>query len=302
MTVVAGVSYFAYDGPMREKVIILVANYEGRDPSNYRVTDQVLSQLRSSLKQYDDTLVYSLDESITEQQGADKARALGDRLRGDLVVWGWYGATGSDVLLTVHIENLSACKCPPMQPFSSSNTYVERVGLKDIESFRLQQKLSDQMTSLTLLVGAIARFEAEDYHETIHRLDSALALGEWPELKSELLVQRGQAKHALKNIKGSIVDFDLAIQADAQNSVAYISRAASFMDSGEYQKAIDDLDQSLQIDPKNAYAPYARGVAYANIGQTERAITELRQLWQRHTNSGMDRLVEEALQKIGVEP
>ena len=57
-----------------DKIIILVADFEGPDLQNYRVTETILARLRQALEPYDDVKVEVLGGTITEAEGSAVAR------------------------------------------------------------------------------------------------------------------------------------------------------------------------------------------------------------------------------------
>jgi hypothetical protein len=135
------------DQTANDKIVVLVAKFDGPDPQNYRVTDIMLKQLHQSLDPYKDTIIQSLDISITEQDGSPKAQIVGQQHHASLVLWGWYGVTKSNAMITVHVENLVQS---PTLPISSTETYDDPASVDQIESFQIQQQLSGEMASFTL--------------------------------------------------------------------------------------------------------------------------------------------------------
>lgn len=97
---------------IEEQIVILVAKVDGPNQTNFRVTEKLLSELRKSFDDFDEILIIPLDYSISEQQGNKEAKRLGVQNRADLVIWGWYGTTESNVLVTINIENLVECFLP----------------------------------------------------------------------------------------------------------------------------------------------------------------------------------------------
>jgi len=259
---------------LENKVVVLIADFDGPDPNNYRVTEQLVVELNASLQDYDDVIIQPLNRTITEQEGSQTARQLGERYHADLVLWGWYGLTGSDVLLTLHVENLVTSACLPVEPSEICQT---RAALFEIESFTLQQWVGGQMAALVHFVSGIIHYEAGDYEEAIRRFTSALAGGEWVEDiigQDVLFFYRGTAQAFLSQYEQAIADFDRAIQLDPQDAKAYSNRGAAYADLGQYEQAIADFDQAIQINPQYAEVYTNRGAAYAGLGQYEQAITD----------------------------
>lgn len=75
------------------KVIILVADFDGPEAKNYRVTENILRQLKDACHDYNDMEVKALEDNITEQQGSKKAKEKGQELRASIIIWGSYGVT-----------------------------------------------------------------------------------------------------------------------------------------------------------------------------------------------------------------
>ncbi len=63
-------------------------------------------------------------------------------------------------------------------------------------------------------------------------------------------------------------------QTQEQISRLYSSRAAAYIRTHEYDRAIQDLDQAIRRDPKYAPAFQSRGTAYSIKGQNDRAIRD----------------------------
>lgn len=235
-----------YQKEQEQKIIVAIANFDGPDPKNYRVTEQILSQLTDSLSGYDDTVIIPLGETIKEQEGSQKAKELGEDHFADLVIWGWYGITESDVLITVHVENLSE---EIFLPLPASQLYGTQMPVKEIKSFHLQRKLSSQLTAITLFISGITRFEARDFQEAINRF--SLALNEqWPtELTpvSYLYYYRGLSYQYswLENFddtnnEKAINDFSSALLIDSDFLLANYQRAFLYLQTGDFIKAKDD--------------------------------------------------------------
>jgi hypothetical protein len=57
-----------------EKIIVLVADFNGPDPKNNRVTDTVINHLNRVTKKYDDIEIQGLEKAITEKEGSKVAQ------------------------------------------------------------------------------------------------------------------------------------------------------------------------------------------------------------------------------------
>ncbi len=271
---IAGYALYRHDQALRSKVVILVADFTGPEPEQYRVTEQILVQLREALAGYDDTVVVALGRPIMEQEGSPAAREEGRRRRADLVLWGWYARTESDVRVTVHVENLSSSKYLTLR---GEEPYQMQAAVAELESFQLQDRLSGEMSALMLFVSGLARYEAVDYREAIRRFTDALAPGVWPEgmVGPEMLHSyRGTAYFYQGEYKRAIADYDEMLRLNPQDAEAHNNRALAYAYLGEYKRAIEDFIEALRLNPQSAEVYNNRGVANADLGEYERAIAD----------------------------
>jgi tetratricopeptide (TPR) repeat protein len=84
----------------------------------------------------------------------------------------------------------------------------------------------------------------------------------------------GALLYSFGNYKSAIDNYNIAIQCNPQDEVAYINRGIARVVIGEYETAIEDLNKVLQINPQNAQAYAERGLARAMIGDNEAAIED----------------------------
>ncbi len=264
------------EAEFEEKVVVLVADFPGPDPDSYRVTETLLLKLHEAAADYDDTLILALGASISEQEGSAAARSLGEENNADIVLWGWYAVTGSNALVTIHVEFLGE---PNYQRLYGE--YQKTIGMQttvaEIESFTLQQNLSTEMSRFVILFGGLLRYEAEDYLEAASRLSRGLEMStmEATVINLEIIhFYRGNTYSALGEYQKAIADYDMAIQIDPQLSEAYNNRGNTYSDLGEYQKAIADYDMAIQLNPQLGEAYYNRGNTYYALGEYQKAIAD----------------------------
>ena len=274
VTVVAGGWLYKKDLELRKKIVVLVTNLDGPDPKKYRVTELLLSKLRHSLGGYNDTVIVSLNEVITEQEGSERARSIAKRYHPDLVIWGWYGATGSDVLVNVHVENLTGSKFIPLQ---MNDALSQQADVSELNSFQLQQRLSSELTALTLFVSGFVRLEANDYQETIRRLSAALNSSDWPEglvPRADALFFRGSAYLLTESYDIAALDFTEVIKSEPDFAGAYNNRGVAYINLNKSKEAGDDFSKAIEIQPDFADAYDNRGLLNQSIGDLPKAIDD----------------------------
>jgi tetratricopeptide (TPR) repeat protein len=311
------------DCKSKDKVLVLVADFDGPETTHYRITEKIIVQLRQSMLDYRDTLILPLGKTISEQQGSNVAQELGESKCATLVLWGWYGVTDSDALLTIHVENLRAFRTPSI---SQSELYSAKSSITELHSFHFQERLSKEMSAFTLFITGLIRAQADDYAEAVRRFSAALDAGEWPEnLITRVLVylNRGIARLRLArydealtdlslailinpkyapsyNVRGAIYttmhdfphamsDYSQAIELDPGAAVVYHNRAYAHSLAGDYEKVLDDTSKAIELEPGIGYSTYyLRGSAEQILGDHKNAITDFSEVIRQkpHDDSG----------------
>lgn len=296
--------------PPANKVIILVANFDGPNPQEYRVTDYILHQLRDATRKYSDISVEALGQPITELQGSKVARAIGTERKANIVLWGWYGPTPEMVSISVNFEVLRK----PRGLTLSENPKPETRLLSELTKFKIQTRLSEEMTYLTLLTTGLARYESKDYKGAIDQFTTALEQQGVPDKMinpaaiyfykagahyyktgaNEIDLAIADLTMAIKikpdfvqafNNRGflydergeydrAIADYDKAIEINADDAEVYNNRGCTYDKKGEYDRAIADYNRAIEFDPKLVEAYNNRGVTYSKQGEYDRAIAD----------------------------
>ncbi|HVC97751.1 MAG TPA: tetratricopeptide repeat protein, partial [Pirellulales bacterium] len=68
--------------------------------------------------------------------------------------------------------------------------------------------------------------------------------------------------------------YDEAIRLDPKNSATYGSRAATWGNKGDFDKAIADFDEAIRLDPKNWEAYIGRGHAWFAESEFDKALAD----------------------------
>lgn len=131
----------------RNRLTLVITRFDGPNPEQYRVTDLLIANLRSATSEFADVEIIPLDTIITESEGSQKAREIAAQKYADIVVWGWYGVTNSDVLVNVHVENMFVGG-DDLKPVRFGTSTLQEPS-SEIASYRIQQKLSEKMVALT---------------------------------------------------------------------------------------------------------------------------------------------------------
>ena len=256
----------------KEKVIILLTQIDGPKRKEYGVTDQLTAKLKEEFQDSPNILLETVPESVTENQGSPYARALGEEYQADLVIWGWYNATSSDALLTIHFENLSELNYLPIE---SSESHQLQAAVAELDSFRVQQKLGDDLSRLVFFIRGMSYYELGAYDQALADFETLATTSDNLFLEEVILYfYRGNAYHSLGQYERAIKDYDQALEINSSYEYIYNNRGNAYADLGQYERAIEDYDQALEINSSYAYIYNNRGIAYHYLGQYERAIED----------------------------
>jgi hypothetical protein len=161
-------------------ITILVADFDGPDPDNYRVAATIRGNLEKETARYPNIKVKST-KKINETEGSEKAREEGKKQKATIVVWGWYWKTKDIMPISVHFELLSWPSFSYISgnslslPSDLTNRQVQILPISQLEkSITIQTHLSKEMTYLTLLTLGLSHSFAEEWEDAIEKFTRAL--------------------------------------------------------------------------------------------------------------------------------
>ncbi len=275
-----------WQNPVQRTVKILVAEFDGPEPQNYRVTETLLNKIKEKTDDYKDVQVVPLGKAITEREGKDVARQVGKEKQADIVIWGWYGKTKDKVPLSVHFELLTKPNGLP-EFGAEAQGKVRSLSVATLESFEMQVDLAQELTYLSLVTLGISRYSAKDWDGAIVRLTAALESVKVPPKAldpSAIYFYRGNAYYYKGEYDRAIADCNQALQLNPNLAEAYHNRGVAYGTKGEYDREIADYNQALQLNPNLAEVYYNRGIAYRAKGEYDRAIADYNQALQLNPN------------------
>lgn len=220
--------YGLYKHRKSKKFIVLMADIDGKEPQQYRVTEILQKHLREGLKKYDDIRIEFLGKPISEAQGSAKAITLGKAHQAAIVIWGWYGVTQSDTTISVNFEMLHPPSVFPEFFKSDLINQMKQLPRIEIDKFELQIKLSHKVTSLVLYTIGLIRYSAKDYDRTITYLSNALEqFGEYKSIteKWQIYTIRGFSYIAKKDFENGFADLGKAVEILPDDPKSYFNRA-----------------------------------------------------------------------------
>jgi tetratricopeptide (TPR) repeat protein len=290
----------------RREFAVLVADFDGPDPGEYAFKKRVLQEL-TDLK--DPMIVAeSLGAVVTQDEGSARARELGTRSGGAMVIWGWYNLNSHYALVSVHVELLRAPRAMSLAPPDSLRT----VELSQIQNFEFQATEAKGMAYLALLaVGALQLEDGGDVKKALADFDTAMSKespSQQPAARALGYFLRGLARYYLDDRGGALEDYNQAIAiqpgyGDALNNRGVLSEERGELEAAqvdfeaaamaspslarahanlagvlllrhEYDRALEEIRRALQLDPQEKVAFNVRGLVYTDRGDYEGAIRE----------------------------
>jgi tetratricopeptide (TPR) repeat protein len=259
----ASVSFFwwsYYQSLPADKIIILIANFDGPNPEKYRITETIIERLRKVLKPYDDVHVQALGEAISPQQGSPVARAKGSDQKAAIMLWGWYGRTEEKARIVVHFEILRK----PRNLNLRQEDQDLILPMKELESFKIQTRIAKEMSYLMLLTVGLARYEANDYDSAVIRFTEALKEEMVPESmvdRSEIYFFRGNGHFYKGNYQNAIADLIQFVIFRPDSDAGYFNLGTALSIVGDYDRALLNLNKAMELSP-DAFTYNNRGAAY----------------------------------------
>ncbi len=263
-----------YQNRPSDQIIILLADFDGPDPKNYRVTENIYERLNQATAGDSSVEVRLLGEIITLHQGSKYARARGEAHKASIVLWGYYGKTEEKAQISSHFEVLQKLRYFPLR----EHTQILNVAIAELDRYEIQLQLSQEMSCLTLIALGLGRYESGDYAGASARFDSALALSAVPESvvnPADIHFLHGNANMFEGNLNGAVTAYNQAIQLRPGHEEAYINRGTAYSIAGEPEQAIANYDSVITRNANHTLAHNNRGVARKLKGDFEGALTDL---------------------------
>ena len=262
--------------PQTKIVKVLVAEFDGPDQKNNRVTDTILQQLQEAAGNSQTLKILPLKQAISQAEGKDKARELGKAKNADIVIWGWYGKTQEKATVSVNFEMLSAAK-DYLTLGDRTQGDIRTMAVASLEQFKMQIDLAEELKYLTLVTLGVSSYAADDWDSAIAQLTNALSEAKANKAALDpaaIYFYRGTAYGKQGEYDSAIADFNEALLLNPKVATVLNNRGIAYREKGEYDRAIADFNEALKLNPKDADGFYNRGIAYDNKGEYDRAIAD----------------------------
>ncbi len=290
---------------------ILVANFEGSDAGNHRVTQEIFRNLERELERYgDDVKVERLDKSLKSIRAA---KAAGKQKKAEIVIWGDYQVLKDVVPISVNFEILKeTANFLELGELVQGKTQL--VPISQLNSFELQTNLSQEMTYLSLFTLGMYRYLDEDWKQAQVFHNKALrtlkatnepiislgrevvylylgnsssfqkiydkALNNYNkaiELKPDYADahnSRGNIYYVLGKYEKALNNYNKAIELKPDLGKAYLNRGSIHYVREEYEKSLNNYNKAIELKPDYADAYYGRGISHGNLGEYEKSLSD----------------------------
>ena len=271
----AGFAIYDYRVKLPPKdFIILVADFDGPKPKEYRVTETIIENLANATEEYSHVKIEPLKKSISN---SDQAKKEGKLKKAEVVIWGWYGRTEEKVPISVKFRLL---KSPPELPELGieAKEQVRTLSVAQLENLELHTRLSEEMNYLSFITLGMYRYLDEDWKQAIKYFSEALNELEYTEEPISSLGQ-GYVYFYLGNsyaysllYKKALAEYEKALDFEPDFNLTWYNRGIALYELGRYEEAIASYDKTLRIKYKNDMAWNNRGNALYELERYEEAI------------------------------
>ena len=261
-------------------MVILIAQFDGPGGQSNRVTETILRQLREATENYEDVEIIALGQAVTEQAGSAEARRIAEKKKADIMIWGWYGQTADKVPISANFEVLEPPEYFPDDLGNSASGNIQTFEITELNSFKLQTQLSDEMSFLTLFTLGAADYAANNWEEAIDRFDDALRqIDEFSNNLDLVAIHfyRGTSYLYNERFGDAVTAFDQALDIQPINHQILNNKGLALYELGQYDDAVTAFDQALDIQPIDHLALNNKGNTLYELGQYDEAISAFNQ-------------------------
>ncbi len=270
-------------------IIVLVADFEGPDLKNYRVTKNIYDRLSNATKKYSDVRIQRLNQVVSE---SEIARSEGEKHKATIVIWGDYGVTDVAVQISTRFEVMHPSKDLP-ELGKQANGMPQESAIAELKSFKLQTRLSQELSYLSLFTLGITRYTVADWDGAIARFSDALnQITETTSILDRSLVDfyRGTAYLQKGDYDRALADFNQTIKLQPNFVQAYANRGLIYLTKSDNDRALADLNQTLKLQPNFVPAYNNRGLIYYTKGNYDLAIADFTQALKLKLDSDVPQL------------
>jgi tetratricopeptide (TPR) repeat protein len=280
--------------------VILLLIPDGPKAETLEIRTTLARQLADAFSTFPEVRIIQVNQQVADPDGAVKARDLGRRYHAAIVVGesAGLGMAGPSVF----VEEMSPAIAVP---FLSVKDYMTATVLVEPSSLRFPDPTAEQGRRLVEFVRGAIDHRRADYAHALEHLSAAVDESSSVDVRSKVLLSRGNALLALGKSAAAIEDYSRAIQINPDLEAAYANRGAAFLKLAERERAEEDFARARQFEwftqgnqaaldvaqgrdeaaravydrlirshPEDQTAYVNRGVSWAAVGDHRRAVDD----------------------------
>jgi tetratricopeptide (TPR) repeat protein len=257
------------------QTVVLVADFltsDGQDPND--VTEKLVKGMKDTLAGHPNITVKRLKRPITEEEGSNVARAIGNRPehKAAFVIWGDY-VLQPDPEVYVHFEILRQTRTYLGAGRSETYTPIQIVQPTMVE---FKVNLAQHLSHLAAFASALSLHDAYRYKDAIPLFDTAAGAVDHPlgqDMQRAVRFYRGtnylsmgRARDAEPDLRSLVADLLSDPQASDYGALAALNNLGVVAWSqGDYAAARQYYQQALDISTQLG-DPSGRAAALGNLG------------------------------------
>jgi tetratricopeptide (TPR) repeat protein len=282
------------------QLLILLVIPDGPKAETLEIRTTLARQLADAFSPLPEVRIIQVTQQVADSDGTAQARDLGRRYHAAIVVGesAGLGMAGPSVF----VEEMSPAIAVP---FVSVKDYMTATVLVEPTSLRFPDPTAEQGRRFVEFVRGAIDHRRADYAHALEHFTAALDESSSSDVRSKVLLSRGNALLALGQSAAAIEDYSRAIKINPDLQDAYANRGAAFLKlasreraaedfaaamrferftqvnqaaldlaQGRHEAARDVFDRLIRAYPDDETAYLNRGVSWAGVGDHRRAVED----------------------------
>ncbi|HEX4841211.1 MAG TPA: tetratricopeptide repeat protein [bacterium] len=225
------------------QLLILLVIPDGPRAETLEIRTTLARQLADAFSPLPEVRIIQVTQQVAAPDGTAQARDLGRRYHAAIVIGesAGFGMAGPSVF----VEEMSPAIAVP---FLSVKDYMTASVLVEPRSLRFPDPTAEQGRRLVEFVRGAIDHRRADYAHALEHLTAALDESSSSDVRSKVLLSRGNALLALGKSAAAIEDYSRAIQINPDLQDAYANRGAAFLKLAAHERAAEDFAGAIQFE------------------------------------------------------
>ncbi|MGX1928824.1 tetratricopeptide repeat protein [Flagellimonas sp. 2504JD4-2] len=269
---------------------IMVFKIEGPKSDEYRVSDIILNELKRNLQNTYNVTLISVDDTLSETDGSDKAKELGEDNNASIVIWGYYALTKTKLSVKINFEDLQTKIFKFHNKSDITSTLLDSKSLLNevnnrffsfdinlVENLVSQKTISKYVASTISTLMGVVHYNLGNYNEAkSYFLKGTSDYQLMPNKKILDYQYLGLTNANIGNLEKAIEYYDALIKAFPDNTIYRNARCFFYLEQKEYDKALDDLNKLIDLGSITPESFNKRAVANIGLNKFNAAIVDAR--------------------------